>query len=221
MIRRSRSVSNSFLAVAALAVGCLAGSTGPVASAATGAATASAASGSAASGGGVQLPAPVSQAAVANTPNVFVAGNCSSSCDPGTVYSTAVINGEVIVGGEFGQVCTPAPGATYAACPDTVNADFIFAFNLHTGLIDPNFTPVLDKGPVLALAAGPNNTVYAGGAFGKVNGQNAPGVTQLHVDPGGSDDGQLVSGFCPDQRRGHRAGLARQRPVPGRRLRHG
>src|SRR5262249_40419218 len=81
-------------------------------------------------------------------------------------------------------------------CPDTVNADFIFAFDLRTGLIDPNFKPVLDKGPVHALAAGPDNTVYACGAFRTVNGQSAPGVARLQVDPGGSDDGQLMPGFA-------------------------
>jgi len=190
----SRSVIFAFLAVVALAVGCLPGGTWPTASAAAGRAAVTAAK-MASPGSAVQLPAPVSQAAVPYTPNVFAGGNCASYCNPATIYSTVVINGEVIVGGAFGQVCTPAAGATYAACPATVNADFLFAFNLSTGMIDPNFTPVFDKGPVYSLAAGPNNTVYAGGAFRAVNGQSSPGVAQLQVDPGGSDDGQLVSGF--------------------------
>jgi hypothetical protein len=194
MTVRSRSVSFLFLAVVTLAGTCLAGGTWAAVSAATGAAAAGAAKNTPPASG-VQLPAPVSQATVTDTPNVFAGGNCSTFCDPATVYSTVVVNGEVIVGGAFGQVCTPATGATYAACPATVNADFVFAFNLSTGLIDPDFTPVLDKGPVYSLAAGPDNTVYVGGAFHAVNGQSSPGVARLQVDPGGSDDGQLVPGF--------------------------
>ena len=190
----SRSVIFVFLTVVALAVGCLPGGTWPTASAATGGAAVTAAK-KASPGSAAQLPAPVSQAAVPYTPNVFAGGNCASYCNPATIYSTVVINGEVIVGGAFGQVCTPAAGATYAACPATVNADFLFAFSLSTGMIDPNFTPVFDKGPVYSLAAGPNNTVYVGGAFRAVNGQSSPGVAQLQVNPGGSDDGQLVPGF--------------------------
>ena len=185
MTVRSRSVTFLFLAVVTFTGSCLAGGAWPAASAAKNTVLDS----------GVQLPAPVSQAAVAYTPNVFAGGDCSSFCNPATVYSTVVVNGEVIVGGAFGQVCTPAAGATYAPCPATVNADFLFAFNLSTGLIDPDFTPVLDKGPVYSLAAGPNNTVYVGGAFHAVNGQRSPGIAQLQVDPGGSDDGQVVTAF--------------------------
>ena len=190
----SRSVMAAFLTAAALGGGCLAGVAGPVTSAA---ATVSAASAArpASPDTAVQLPAPVSQTPVAYTPNVFAGGNCSTYCKPSTVNSIAVVNGEAIVGGAFGQVCTPAAGATYAPCPTLVNADFIFAFDLSTGMIDPNFQPVFDKGPVNSVVAGPSNTVYVGGAFSTVDGSSSKGVTQLHVDPGGSDDGQPVAGF--------------------------
>jgi Ricin-type beta-trefoil lectin domain len=197
---RSRSVMAAFLSAVAIVGGCLAGGVGPVASAA--AAVSAAAVSPAASlakappATSVQLPALVSQRAAAYTPDVYAGGNCSTYCNPSTVRSIAVVNGEAIVAGAFGQVCTPAPGATYAACPAKVNADFIFAFDLSNGMIDPNFTPVLDKGPVDSVAAGPNNTVYMGGAFTSVDGSSAPGVAQLTVDPGGSDDGQLVPGFA-------------------------
>jgi len=184
----------SSLTVVALADSCLAGGAWTIASATTGAAAASAAKNTSL-GSAVQLPAPVSQAAVSYTPNVFAGGDCSTFCNPATVFSTVVVNGEVIVGGAFGQVCTPAAGATYAACPNNVNADFIFAFNLQTGQIDPDFTPVFDQGPVDSLVAGPDNTVYVGGAFHSVNGQRSPGVARLQVDPGGSGDGQPVPGF--------------------------
>ena len=190
----SRSVMAAFLTAAALGGGCLAGVAGPVTSAAAGVSAARAAR-QTSPNAAVQLPAPVSQTPVAYTPNVDAGGNCSTYCNPSTVKSIAVVNGEAIVGGAFGQVCTPAAGATYAPCPTMVNADFIFAFDLSTGMIDPNFQPVFDKGPVDSVVAGPNNTVYIGGAFTTVDGGSAPGVAQLHVDPGGSDDGQPVAGF--------------------------
>jgi hypothetical protein len=190
----SRSVLFAFFTAAALGSSCLAGVAGPVTSAAA-AVPAVSAAGKTSPQTAMELPAPVAQTPVAYTPNVFAGGNCSTYCNPSTVESIAVVNGEAIVGGAFGQVCTPATGATYAACPTNVNADFIFAFDLSTGMIDPNFRPVFDKGPVDSVVAGPNNTVYVGGAFTTVNGSSAPGVTQLHVDPGGLDDGQLVAGF--------------------------
>lgn len=190
----SRSVMFAFLTAAALAGSCLAGVAGPVTNAAAGVSAASAAR-QTSPPSAVQLPAPVSQSPVTYTPNVFAGGNCSTYCNPSTVDSIVVVNGEAIVAGAFGTVCTPAAGATYAPCPTTVNADFIFAFDLSTGMIDPSFQPVFDKGPVHSVVAGPNNTVYVGGAFTTVNGSSAPGVAQLHVDPGGSDDGQLVAGF--------------------------
>jgi hypothetical protein len=143
----------------------------------------------------VPLPAPVSQTPATYSPNVFGNGVCGSACSDPTVYATAVVNGEAIVAGEFGTVCSPVAGATYAACPSTVPADFIFAFNLSTGAIDPNFTPVIDKGPIYSLAAGPNDTVYLGGDFTTINGTTATGIAQLSVTPGQSTDGQLVSGF--------------------------
>ena len=190
---RSRSVAAAFLSAAALVGGCVAAGVGPVASAAASSAASMAKTPPATS---VQLPAPISQEAVKYTPNVYAGGNCSTFCNPSTVNSIAVVNGEAIVAGAFGQVCTPAKGATFAPCPNKVNADFIFAFDLSTGMIDQTFAPVLDKGPVDSVVAGPNGTVYVGGAFTTVNGSSAPGVAQLTVDPGGSDDGQLVPGFA-------------------------
>jgi Ricin-type beta-trefoil lectin domain len=192
---RSRSVMTAFLGAATLVGCCLAGGVGPVAGAAV-AVSPAVGMAKASPATSVQLPAPVSQQAAAYTPDVYAGGNCSTFCNPSTVSSIAVVNGEAIVAGAFGQVCTPAAGATYAACPAKVNADFIFAFDLGTGMIDPNFTPVLDKGPVDSVVAGPNDTVYVGGAFTTVDGSSAPGVAQLTVDPGGSDDGQLVTGFA-------------------------
>jgi hypothetical protein len=146
---------------------------------------------------GVQLPAAVSQTPVASTPDVYAGSDCGQACTPAsTVYATAVVNGEVVVAGAFTQVCTPASARpTYAECPGTVNADYIFAYNPANGAIDPDFTPVLNAGPVNALAAGPNGTVYIGGSFTTVNGVSTGGLAELQVTPGQSGDGQLVPGF--------------------------
>jgi hypothetical protein len=147
---------------------------------------------------GVQLPALVSQTPVSYTPNVYEGSTCGKICHPAsTIDATVFVNGEVVVAGAFTQVCSPVAGATYAACTaGTVPADYIFAFNPATGAIDPSFTPVLDTGPVYALAAGPNDTVYAGGGFKTVNGVAEQGLAQFYVTPGQSTDGQLVPGFA-------------------------
>ena len=194
----SRSMSALLVSVATIAGSCLATSAAPVASAAPSASAVARASAKTKAVSPVTLPAPVSQTPVGYTPDVFSGGACGTYCSSGkgqTIYSTAVVNGEVIVGGVFGTVCAPAQGATYAACPDRVGADFLFAFNLQTGMIDPNFTPAFDTGPVYAVTAGPDNTVYVGGAFNTVNGTSSRNIAQLYVDPGGSHDGQLVPGF--------------------------
>src|SRR5215469_4827155 len=127
----------------------------------------------------VQQPAAVSQKPVAWTPNVFAG---SPKCDPqwfgsgrdcahSTVYNMAVVNDEVVVAGAFTQACQPGPASSGNCAPGTlVTRDDIFAYQLGTGVIDPNFKPQFDKGPAYSVAAGPNGTVYVGGAFTTVNG---------------------------------------------------
>jgi hypothetical protein len=143
----------------------------------------------------VQLPSLVSQTPVKWTPNVYGGANCGSLCKHATIYSTVVVGSEVVVAGNFGSVCAPGT-QTYAQCPNTVSSPYIFAFNLGTGAIDPSFIPVLNTGPVYSLAVGPNDTVYAGGAFSTVNGTSAQGLVQLSVTPGLPTDGQVVPTFA-------------------------
>jgi hypothetical protein len=154
--------------------------------------------------GGVQLPGLVSATAVKWTPNVFAG---SPSCDPrwfgsggacthSTVYSMAVVNGEVVAVGAFTQVCQPGRASSGHCTPGTlVTRDDIFAYQLGTGTIDPNFKPVLDQGPVYSVVAGPGNTAYVGGAFTTVNGASHAGIVQLSVTPGQSTDGQVIPAF--------------------------
>lgn len=141
-----------------------------------------------------QLPDVVSQRPVAYTPDISGHGSCGQLCGNSTVYSTAVVNGEVVVAGAFSAVCSPLPSG-YAPCPNSVPANYLLAFNINTGAIDPGFAPVLTSGPVYSVAAGAGDTVYAGGAFTAVNGTATGGIAALTVDPGQSDDGHLVPGF--------------------------
>jgi Ricin-type beta-trefoil lectin domain len=154
----------------------------------------------------VPLSGVVSATPVSWTPNVM-AGTTSSSvcqqwfggpCANATVYSTAIVDGEVVVAGAFTQACQPGPSSSgFCQAGTTVTVDDIFAYQLGTGTIDPNFAPQLDQGPVYSVAAGPNNTVYVGGAFTTVNGETSnQGVVQLNVTPGDTaTDGQVVTAF--------------------------
>ncbi|HEY1915401.1 MAG TPA: ricin-type beta-trefoil lectin domain protein [Streptosporangiaceae bacterium] len=189
----SRSVAATFVSIAALVIAGLSASAVSVPAVASAHAAASSRSLTA-----DPLPVPVSQTPVSYTPNVYEGSNCGQACkSPSDIYATAVVNGEVVVAGAFSAVCTPASASpTYAECPTTANVTDIFAFDPATGAIDPNFEPVLDTGPVNALAAGPNDSVIIGGAFTSVNGTGAEGLAELYVTPGQSTDGQLVPGFA-------------------------
>ncbi len=156
----------------------------------------------------------VGQGPVAFTPNVsagttvgtatcnanwFGAGGNSCLSE---VYDTAYVNGDVVVAGAFTQACQPGTLAQGLCKPGTqVTRNDIFAYTAGTGLIDPNFVPVLDKGPVWSVIAGPagSNTVYIGGSFTTVNGTTRKGLAELHVNPGvttgASADGALVTAF--------------------------
>ena len=185
-------LTKALLACTAVLAGIGASAAGPAAGASTAAGPGTAAIVPAGAG----LPGLVSPAPVSYTPNVYAGSTCGTVCNPSTVYATAVVGSEVVVAGAFTQVCTPAAGAPYAQCPGTVTANYIFAFDPATGYIDPGFAPVLDTGPVYALAAGPGDTVYAGGSFTTVNGVSQQGLTQLYVTPGQPTDGQSVPGFA-------------------------
>jgi hypothetical protein len=115
----------------------------------------------------------VSTNPVDNTPDVL----------DGAVFAFAQVGNSVVVGGTFAQV---APhGSTIGT-----GRYSIFAYDLGTGAIT-GFNPRLD-GPVSALAAGPNGTVYVAGHFTHVDGTQQRGLTQLDVGTG-----QRVPAFNP------------------------
>lgn len=100
----------------------------------------------------------------------------------GQVLAITQVGSTMIVGGNFTQVSPPnaASGTTSTS---------IVAFDAATGTINSAFNPRLN-GEVDALLAGPNNTVYVGGAFTSAGGQTVYRVTQLNVA-----DGSIVAAF--------------------------
>jgi hypothetical protein len=164
--------------------------------------------------GSQQLSSVVSQTSVSWTPNVsggttvgksacnatfFGAGNLACLSE---VYSTAYVNGDVIAAGAFTEACQPGPLSEGQCSPGTqVTRDDIFAYSAGTGTIDPNFVPVLNKGPAWSVLAGPpgSNTVYVGGAFTTVDGSTHKGLVLLSVNPGvttgATADGSIVLSF--------------------------
>ena len=101
----------------------------------------------------------------------------------GQVNAIVQIGTKVVVGGTF---------TTVRKANTSLNLirNFIFAFDMNTGNIDPNFVPQLDDA-VLSLAPGPDGaSVYVGGEFGTVN-----GVTYRHLALLNLADGSPVASF--------------------------
>lgn len=117
-------------------------------------------------------PAVVSANPVDFTPHVL----------DGTVWAIAVVGETVLVGGDFSEV-SDATGGTFH------RRDNIFAYELRTGRLLDLATRF--DGPVYALAAGGDGTVYAGGAFRVVNGMPQRGLARISVSTG-----ERVAGFA-------------------------
>src|SRR4051794_16087751 len=99
----------------------------------------------------------------------------------GTVWTLALVGDTVVVGGSFTKVTDSTRRQTYAR-------KNVFAYGLADGEVRP-FAPAVD-GAVYALAAGPSNTVYLGGAFKTLNGAAQRGLARVSVA-----DGQRVTTF--------------------------
>ncbi|GAA3127310.1 hypothetical protein GCM10010466_17660 [Planomonospora alba] len=100
----------------------------------------------------------------------------------GIVNAIALVGGTVVVGGSFSEVRD-------AGSSRVLERANIFAYDLATGRILPDFAPELD-GPVNALAAGASGTVYAGGAFTETDGAGTRRLVRLRLA-----DGTRVPGF--------------------------
>jgi chitodextrinase len=131
---------------------------------------------------GLPTPAPAS-----DTPHSALANPDPADWTPqiqdGQVNAIVQMGTKVVVGGTFTTV-------RRAGTSQDLTRNYIFAFDMDTGVIDPNFVPQLN-GAVLALAPGPDGaSVFAGGEFGTVN-----GVTYRHLVRLGLSDGQPLAGF--------------------------
>lgn len=93
----------------------------------------------------------------------------------GTVRAITLVGDAVVVGGDFSAVASNS-GFRY-------RRNYLFAFGARDGALR-GFAPSID-GPVYALAPGPGNTVYVGGAFRTVNGAAQRGLTRLSLAHGG------------------------------------
>ncbi|MEV6924165.1 PKD domain containing protein [Dactylosporangium sp. NPDC051485] len=110
-------------------------------------------------------PAQVSIDPVDYTPHVL----------DGEVRAFAVVGDAVVVGGDFTTVTDAKRTVRY-------KRNNLFAYRATTGEILP-FAPQPDA-PVLTLATGANNTVYAGGSFQRIAGANQRGLAQLNLADG-------------------------------------
>src|SRR5919109_390817 len=101
----------------------------------------------------------------------------------GQVNAIVQMGTKVVVGGTFTTV-------RRAGTSQDLTRNYLFAFDMHTGVIDPGFVPQLN-GSVLALAPGPDGaSVFAGGEFGTVNGATYRHLVRLRLS-----DGQPVPTF--------------------------
>jgi chitodextrinase len=101
----------------------------------------------------------------------------------GQVNAILQMGNKVVVGGTFTQVRRPG-------FSEILPRNFLFAFDMGTGVIDPNFVPVLDAA-VEELAPGPDGTsVFVGGDFGTVNGLSYKKLVRLNLS-----NGSVVTSF--------------------------
>jgi PKD repeat protein len=101
----------------------------------------------------------------------------------GQVNSIWQFGNKVIIGGTFTQVAnaTSNGGATY-------NQAYLAAFDAATGVIDPNFDPVLSNAVEVIIPGNTAGTFYVGGDFNTIDGVNRRKVARLNLS-----DGSLTS----------------------------
>lgn len=101
----------------------------------------------------------------------------------GQVDAIVQIGSKVVVGGTFTQV-------RRAGFSQVFTRNYLFAFDMGTGVIDQSFVPQLDRA-VTSLAPGPDGaSIFVGGQFSTVNGQSYRRLVRLRLA-----DGQIVTSF--------------------------
>ena len=113
--------------------------------------------------------------------------NWTPNIQDGQVNAILQMGSKVIVGGTFTRV--QAAGSTV-----TLTRNYVFAFDMDTGVIDPSFVPQLNS-QVEALAPVPDGqSVFVGGSFSSVNGNTGiRRLARLNLS-----NGQTVAGFQPN-----------------------
>src|SRR5919108_4338254 len=95
----------------------------------------------------------------------------------GQVNAIVQMGTKVVVGGTFTTV-------RRAGTSQDLTRNYLFAFDMQTGVVDPNFVPQLNN-VVLALAPGPDgSSVFVGGQFGTVNGLTYRNLARLRLSDG-------------------------------------
>lgn len=123
---------------------------------------------------GVRHRRVVSEDPVDHTPHVL----------DGIVNAITMVGRTVVVGGAFTKVREAGGGPVLARSN-------VFAFDVRTGRVLPGFAPRV-HGPVYALAAGPDGTVYLGGDFVTAGRGSGRALARLRLA-----DGSAVPGFAP------------------------
>ena len=121
----------------------------------------------------------------------------------GDVQTISKVGDIIVIGGNFTSV---------AGQPRS----YVAAFNQNTGVLQPNFHPVLN-GPVLSSTPGPTaDTVFVGGTFTTVDGVAVQRIALLNVNTGARiTTFKAADPLRPDQR----PGSERQPPLPRRHVR--
>ena len=103
----------------------------------------------------------------------------------GEVDSIWQVGNTMIIGGTFTQVANSSSngGQIYSRT-------YLAAFDATTGLIDPNFAPVLSSYVTTVIPTGDGTSIYVGGDFNTVNGVNRRKVARVNMS-----DGALVTTF--------------------------
>lgn len=98
----------------------------------------------------------------------------------GVVWKQQIAGTKVFAGGQF----TNARPAGAAPGTNLVPRSNLLAYNIETGVLDPSFAPTVN-GKIKAMALSPNgSTLYIGGSFTLVNGQNRYRVAAFNVNTG-------------------------------------
>jgi PKD repeat protein len=110
----------------------------------------------------------------------------------GDINDIEVVGSRVYVAGTFTGIANQRSGNT-----TSYNQPYLAAYDLNTGLVDPNFNPVFDGNSgfsVDAVEASPDGSrVYVAGGFNTVNGLPRKGLVRLEPNTG-----DTVAGFTAD-----------------------